>query len=161
MLAVSTIDTNSVSFLSNCMKNHSAERERIEEILDIAECDETALSLIENVLSAVRSYIEAICNMEGSLSMQRFRLEGEEIRALTEKLDGKRRRKHNVLIDSVRIANRYLFKKFGSEMPVGGVYSGDPLHLCSDCLNRDAIGDWAKGVVRAFANLHVKMAPSI
>jgi len=158
MLAVSSVNTNSDPFFSNCVNNDSAERERIEEILDIAERDDTALSLIENVLSAVSSYIEAICNMEGSLSMQRFRLEGEEIRVLTEKLDGKRRRKHNVLIDSIKIANRYLFKKFGTEIPVGGIYSSDPLHLCSDCLNRDAIGDWAERVAKVFSNLHVRIA---
>lgn len=63
-----------------------------------------------------------------------------------------------MLIDAVKIANRYLFRKYGTEnIPTGGVYSRDPVHLTSDAY-RAAVGDWAGELLLAFFYARKKQA---
>lgn len=126
------------------------EKERIQLVLNLVNGDETACSLIEKACTSAFEYVAAVYTMEMTLKTQRFRLEGEGLRQLTESLDVTRRRKHDLLIDDIRIANRYLFKNYGQDIPEGGIYSGDPWHLSEDNLNRIAVGDWAGRLVYAF-----------
>lgn len=124
-------------------------KKRVTEILDIASGDEKVSSLVQEVLDKAVGYVSAVFKMETTLVTQRYRLEGEELRELTERMDRLRRIAHNALIDSIRICNRYLFKTYGNDIPAGGVYSKDPMHLSGET-NRIAIGDWAGEVVLSF-----------
>jgi hypothetical protein len=126
------------------------EKKRIEDILKIAGKDDTAVKLIDDMFKAVMGYMEVGFTMETTLALQRNRLEGEELRSLKQRLDGNRRMAHNRLLDSIKIANRYLFRTFGSEMPAGGVYSGDMDHLINMDQYRAAFGDWAGRLIMAF-----------
>ncbi len=115
---------------------------RIESIKEMVFSDATAVKLIDSVKGAIRRYADVVLTMEQRLQSARFRLEGQELRDLTMRLDQNRHVAHESLIDSIKIANRYLFRTYGADtIPVGGVYDSDPLHLKYN--NRDAIGEWA------------------
>lgn len=127
-----------------------AAKKHIEQVLSVAGKDEQAAKLIEELCKKAHGYVEAVYAMETKLQIARFRLEGEQLRELTEDLDQFRRFAHNTLIDQIRLTNRYLFRRFGTEeIPAGGVYSGDPEHIVNDTY-RAAIGDWAGQVVLAY-----------
>lgn len=127
--------------------NVSAFTVRIQNILSIAMGDVTAAKLIDNMRFAIARYHDTVNTMSRTLQAQRFRLEGEELRDLTQRLDRNRHTAHECLIDSVIIANRYFFKKYGSEVPAGGVYTNSPMHLSMK--DRNAIGEWALQVAPA------------
>ena len=120
--------------------------ERFTEIESITFGDEKTKSVISNVKKSIRRYYETVTNMEATLKAQRFRLEGSEFRKLTERLDSLRHSAHEVLMDSIRIANRYLVQTYGKDIPVGGVYSGDSIHLRVP--DRIAIGNWALNIMK-------------
>lgn len=120
---------------------------RIEDIKALVSEDATALKLINSVERSIDRYADTVLTMQTTLSSARFRLDGQELRELTVRLDRNRHTAHESLIDSIRIANRYLFKTYGAEtIPAGGVYDADPLHLKYN--NRDAIGQWALAEAR-------------
>ncbi len=120
---------------------------RIGAIQEVVSSDATALKLLDSVKSAVRRYSEVISTMEMRLKSVRYRLEGQDMIDAFMMLDSNRHVAHNSLIDSIKIANRYLFKKYGTDtIPVGGVYDNDPLHL--KYTNREAIGEWAITVAK-------------
>lgn len=123
------------------------EKERLQLVTNIVRDDETAISLIEKATNSAFEYVSAVYSMERTLATQRHRLEGEAIRQLTESLDSMRKRKHDLLIDDIRIANRYIFKTFGQDIPEGGIYSGDPWDLTEGNVKRVAVGDWAGKLV--------------
>ena len=109
--------------------------------------DSDGIKLVKAVLSCAIKYVDAVYTQSTEIVTERKDLNGELIRELTEKLDRLRTYAHNSLIDSIYIANRYLFKIYGADkIPVGGVYSGDPIHLLNPP-QRDAIGDWAGELV--------------
>jgi hypothetical protein len=88
--------------------------------------------------------------METTLRVQHNKLEGQEVRETTKRLDGLRKKARNRLVDSLRMCNRYLFKTYGVDsIPPGGIYSGGPQHLTGD-VNQTAIANWACQVVAAF-----------
>ena len=123
---------------------------RLSIISDAVAKDNAALKLLCSVAAAIRRYADCVFSMESALTAARFRLEGEELRELTMRLDRNRHTAHESLISSIRAANRYLFKTFGTAtIPVGGVYDGDPLHIRYN--NREAIGEWALNYVRGNA----------
>ncbi|MGO9014429.1 MAG: DUF3232 domain-containing protein [Dissulfurispiraceae bacterium] len=112
--------------------------------------DNTAIKLLTSVSAAIRRYGDCVFSMERSLQAVRFRLEGEELRDLTVRLDRNRHTAHESLISSIIAANRYLFRTFGvGTIPAGGVYDGDPLHIKYN--NREAIGEWAINAARGTA----------
>ncbi|MFA7483902.1 MAG: DUF3232 domain-containing protein [Vulcanimicrobiota bacterium] len=113
--------------------------ERFERIVRLAGEDSVAISLIEKLVESAERYFTTVTSMEARLKMARLRLEGEELRDLAETLDRNRRLAHNALIDNLTIANRYLLKEFGEEIPVGGIFSKNPEAI----RDRAAVGDWA------------------
>ncbi len=128
----------------------SEAKKRITDILAIAGTDQVATNVIEELFQKSFAYVEAVYSMETALQVRRHRLEGEELREVTERFDHRRRLAHNALIDQIKIVNRYLFRTFGTvEIPAGGIYSRDPRHISDDAY-RSALGDWAGEVVLAF-----------
>lgn len=101
--------------------------------------DEVATSLLECFLEAAERYFGTVVRMESRLKMARLRLEGEELRDLTQTLDRNRALAHDGLLASLHILNRYLFRQHGGDMPKGGIYSNDP----DTIRDRAAVGDWA------------------
>lgn len=113
--------------------------ERFNEVVKVIAGDEVAVSLLEKLVDSAERYFGNVCKMEARLKMARFRLEGEELRDLTETLDRNRRMAHEALISNLHIFNRYAIREFGEDMPIGGVFSKSP-----DAIrDRIAIGDWA------------------
>lgn len=113
--------------------------ERFQEVIKIVAGDDIAVSLLEKLVDSAERYFGTVVKMEAKLKMARFRLEGEELRDLIETLDRNRRMAHEALISALHIFNRYSIKEFGSEMPIGGVFSKSPEAI----RDRAAIGDWA------------------
>jgi hypothetical protein len=78
--------------------------------------------------------------------MQKYRLEPEEYRNLLSELDRSRKIKHDALISDLNIINRYLFKKYGKEIPEGGLFFGNVERF----YDRETIADWAGKVYEIF-----------
>jgi hypothetical protein len=115
---------------------------RLESIKEVVFSDATAVKMLNSVKTAITRYAETVFTMEQRLRSARYRLEGQELIDMAMRLDQNRHIAHESLIDSVKIANRYLFRTYGTDtIPAGGVYDADPLHLKYN--NRDAIGEWA------------------
>jgi hypothetical protein len=112
---------------------------RLDEVLSVCGKDEVATSLLEKLLESAERYFQCVVSMERKVRLARFRLEGQDLRDLIQSLDTNRRLAHNTLIDNVAILNRYLFREFGGEIPVGGIFSKDPEAI----RDRAVIGDWA------------------
>jgi len=112
---------------------------RLDEVLSVCGKDEVATSLLEKLLESAERYFQCVVSMERKVRLARFRLEGQDLRDLIQSLDTTRRLAHNTLIDNVAILNRYLFREFGEEIPVGGIFSKDPEAI----RDRAVIGDWA------------------
>lgn len=113
--------------------------ERYNEVVEIVSADDVAASLLEKLVESAERYFGSVVKMEARLKMARFRLDGEELRDLTETLDRNRRMAHEALISNLHIFNRYVIKEFGKDVPVGGVFSKDPESI----RDRVAIADWA------------------
>ncbi|AJF08153.1 DUF3232 domain-containing protein [Geoalkalibacter subterraneus] len=113
--------------------------ERFNKVVEVVAGDDVAVSLLEKLLDSAERYFGTVCKMEARLKMARFRLEGEELRDLTETLDRNRRMAHEALISNLHIFNRYALKEFGEDMPIGGVFSKNPEAI----RDRIAVGDWA------------------
>lgn len=126
------------------------EKDRVLIVTSLVRDDVNALSVIDKAMNSAFEYVAAVYSMERTLSTARHRLEGEDLRQLTESLDLMRKRKHDLLIDDLRICNRYVIKTFGKVIPEGGVYSGDPWDLSEGNVKRLAIGDWAGKLVYQF-----------
>jgi len=126
------------------------EKDRVSLVLNLVDGDETVVALIEQLLESAVNYVDAVFRMETTLATQRLLKEGSDIGELTEELDSKRHRKHDLLIDSIRIVNRNLFRNFKDDIPPGGVYSDDPAHIDEKNTNRAAVGDWAGRLVLSY-----------
>ena len=125
-------------------------KKRFIDVLSVVKDDKRAVELIGVVFSKIINYATAVYDMETLHHVNTLLLEPDQFREATKRLDEKRTITHNSLIDSIRICNRYLFKMFGTEViPLGGVYSQDPIHLTDDHY-RYAIGGWAGDVFYAF-----------
>ena len=85
--------------------------------------------------------------MESQLKTARLRLEGEDLRELTEVLDKNRKLAHEALISDLHIFNRYLLKNY-EDAPIGGLYSKSP----DSIRDRVAIADWAGELLAALFN---------
>jgi hypothetical protein len=119
--------------------------DRLEIIVRIIGGDEVACSHLEKLLSSAEAYFCKVFEMETRLKIARLRLEGEELRALTENLDKNRRYAHEALIADLHIFNRFFIKEFGEDVPVGGIFNKDP-----DAIrDRIAVADWAGELLTA------------
>ncbi|GEM_PF-1477278 len=115
--------------------------DRIREIKDKVTSDPQALKLIENVLVKATDYIRQIERTERILAIHQGSYDFQDKFANADKL---RTIKHNALISDLTIANRYLFKEYGTdEIPEGGLFVGpvEQFH------QREVIGDWAVELV--------------
>lgn len=119
--------------------------ERFEIIVRIISDNEVANTILEKLLNSAESYFCKVFDMESRLKMARLRLDGEELRDLTEDLNKNRRYAHEALISDLHIFNRYIIKEFGNDVPVGGIFSKDP-EAISD---RIAVADWAGELLTA------------
>jgi hypothetical protein len=119
---------------------------RYEEILKIlnSNSDERGLKLIKELLKKIFNYIENVTRFELFIKQKKYKLEteckdAEEYRETMQNLDNIRRLSHNALIDQLNIVNRYMFKNYRDETPIGGIYSLDP----NSMKDRTAVADWA------------------
>lgn len=120
--------------------------ERLQEVKEIVEGDATGERLIERTLEKASEYIGRVSSMERHLTLAKFRgIEGEILRDLTTRLDRSRRLAHDALISELFTANRYLFRNYADDMPVGGLFTLSPEAIH----DRIAVGDWAGHLVGA------------
>lgn len=120
---------------------------RIDAILKVVAGDNKAKSLIAETLDCANRYVQAVNAAERGMKNARFRLETNEYQKFVVQLDQRRRVAHDALISQLNVTNRYLMKNFEGDMPVGGLYSGDP-HRYHD---RIAIADWAFELIKEIA----------
>ena len=130
------------------MTYHNADMtalDRFEMVVRIIADNEVACSLMEKLLSAAERYFCKVFEMETRLKIARLRVDGNELRELTENLDKNRSYAHEALISDLHIFNRYVMKEFVDEMPVGGIFNREPelIH------NRVAVADWAGDLLTA------------
>jgi hypothetical protein len=130
-------------------KEVAAAMDRLEKVIRLAGDDELAMSLLEKLLDSAERYFGTVVKMEVRLKMAKFRLDGDEYRALVQTLDHNRHLAHEALLANLYTLNRYLFKEFGQDMPIGGIFSKDPEAI----KDRAAVGDWAGDLLYAlYAN---------
>ena len=94
------------------------------------ETKESALELIEDIYNYALDYV-SIIRKQGSIKSNN---KEEEYKEKMETIDEARTRKHNTLIDSINIANRYLINNFEK-------FKSNPIKVSTD--NRDVVKDWA------------------
>jgi len=120
--------------------------DRIKQLKQVTIGDADAQKLINEVEDCALRYIESIANAESRIKKARYTLEGSAFRELSESLDKRRSKIHDVLIDSIKICNRYLFENYSEkEIPSGGILSVETLSFAAydEKQRRRAIGDWA------------------
>jgi hypothetical protein len=130
------------------MTYHNADMtalDRFEMVVRVIAENEVACSLMEKLLSAAERYFCKVFEMETKLKIARLRVDGNELRELTENLDKNRSYAHEALISDLHIFNRYVMKEFADELPVGGIFNREPelIH------NRVAVADWAGDLLSA------------
>ncbi len=87
---------------------------------------------------------------ESMIKTAALRMDGDDFRAFVTRIEQNRHTMQEGVITNLKAANRYLFRTYGvGEVPVGGLYDFDPLHLKMN--NRDAISEWALSVAPALA----------
>lgn len=137
------VKENVVNYLVSL--HHVAEEgtmNRYNKVVQIIAQDEVAVRLLEGLIDAASRYFERVIQMENRLATAKFRLEGEELRSLTEDLDRSRRFAHEALISDLHIFNRYLVKEFGEELLEEGL-AGGIFPRPEAIRDRIAIADWA------------------
>lgn len=116
--------------------------QRIENILHITNEEDVVKRLISDVAVSVVNYDDCVmCNADAIKTLRFIGDDSEKFKEAVTRLDRLQHFAHERVIDSIKIANRYLFKKYGANIPAGGVYTDDPFHLSVG--NRDAIAGWA------------------
>lgn len=81
-------------------------KERFELLVKAAGNDEDILTLIEDSMNTLSSYVNAVYAMEVQIQTLRFRLEGAEYRDAVMELDKRRRSAHEAAIASCSVLNR-------------------------------------------------------
>lgn len=84
-------------------------KERFELLVKAAGNDEDILTLIEDSMNALSSYVSAVYAMEVQIQTLRFRLEGAEYRDAVMELDKRRRSAHEAAIASCSVLNRVAY----------------------------------------------------
>ena len=88
------------------MTYHNADMtalDRFEMVVRIIAENEVACSLMEKLLSAAERYFCKVFEMETRLKIARLRVDGNELRELTENLDKNRMYAHEALISDLHI----------------------------------------------------------
>lgn len=132
-------------FIMNHFNPDLSALDRLEIVIRTISGDEVACSLLEKLLASAEAYFCKVFEMETRLKMARLRIEGAELRELTENLDKNRRYAHEALISDLHIFNRYAIREFSEDIPVGGIYSKQPESI----RDRIAIADWAGELLAA------------
>jgi len=126
-------------------RSHQATEEtvnRYKKTVQIIAKDEVAVRLIEGLVDAASRYFGRVIQMENRLATARFRLDGDELRSLTEDLDRSRKFAHDALISDLHIFNRYLVKEYAEELLEEGLQGG--IFPKPEAIrDRLAIADWA------------------
>ncbi len=112
-------------------------------ILRVISGDEKAEKMLDELIEKCLNYISIVCNNEHLIALKANRLESDNYREFIMKLDKNRTSAHNALISSLHSFNRYIIKEYDEEVPVGGIYSYDPITI----RNRVAIANWAMELV--------------
>lgn len=95
-------------------------KERFVNLVKAANGDEDTLTLIEDQMNNLASYVDSVYAMEVQIQTLRFRLEGEDYREAVSALDKRRRSAHEAAIAGCSILNR-VAKMVGVE----DMYSGN------------------------------------
>lgn len=112
--------------------------QRYEAIVRAVSRDPTASKLFDQLLEDAERYFGVVVRLEYQLASARFRIEGAELRELTETLDRSRHHAHNALISSLHAFNRYVVKEYEGQIPEGGIFPNpEAIH------DRIAVADWA------------------
>ncbi len=136
------VPSNVLSFVSSHIKGSEEVMERYKAVCSIIKSDEVAVRLLEGLIDAATRYFGKVVEMENRLQTARFRLESEELKALTEDLDRSRRFAHDAMISDLHIFNRYLVKEYGEDLSEAGFQGG--IFPNPDAIrDRIAIADWA------------------
>jgi hypothetical protein len=110
-------------------KNNLTTYTRYKHILKIISGDEQAEKMIDELIEKCINYITIVCQNELSLVIKADKLDGKDYQEFVMKLDRTRTSAHNSLISCLHSFNRYIIKKFDKKVPVGGIYSYDPLTI--------------------------------
>jgi hypothetical protein len=123
-------------------KHTNAAVDRFDEIIERLHADDSAIKLLNDLLTAAGHYLVAVVETESNLRIARKNLAGEDLRGLTSDLEASRSRAHNALIASLHAFNRYAVRQAedtGDILPPGVIFSGNPDRI----RDRVAIADWA------------------
>lgn len=142
---------NHLQRIRNAVERYSL----VKSVLD-DEDDSKGINLLERLGKSSKHYVDVVVAHEAACKIICERYEGESLIERLQNTDRNRMIAHNSVISDLIIVNRYLFanKKYkgGEDVPVGGVYSENPLDLeaiaksgpkYEDRRARSAIGDWA------------------
>ena len=136
------VASNVIDFVRQHHASSEETMRRYKEAIKIIAKDEVAVRLLEGLIEAASRYFERVIQMENRLATARFRLEGEELRALAEDLDRSRKFAHDALISDLHIFNRYLVKEHGVKLAAVGIQGG--IFPKPEAIrDRIAIADWA------------------
>lgn len=131
-----------VSYVAEYHKATETTMGRYKKVIEITGHDEVAAKLLEGLIDAGTRYFSKVVEMEHRMASARFRLDGEELRELTETLDRSRRLAHESLISSLHVFNRYIVKEYGEELKEAGI-EGGIFPKPEAIRDRIAIADWA------------------
>lgn len=129
-------------------RNETKAFERYKQIVDLlseAE-DKQGLTLVQELIEKCVNYVNKVVAMQKIRELRTHRAgAARDNIEETSPLDKARRLSHEALISQLRIVNRYLFQNYeaGTEVPIGGIYSLEPMTLAENTLDRNAIGDWS------------------
>jgi len=123
---------------------------RIQQIMKDFAHDSKAGQLIGGLVRSIVAYADLVRKEESMIKTAALRMDGDDFRLFVTRIEQNRHTMHEGVITNLKAANRYLFRTYGvGEVPVGGLYDFDPLHLKMN--NRDAISEWALFVAPALA----------
>ncbi|MBS3152460.1 DUF3232 domain-containing protein [Candidatus Woesearchaeota archaeon] len=123
---------------------------RYKKIIDLLNLnnDQAGLKHVQQLLEICERYVVVVANVERIGIIHRFRTQTDEQEIEKfRNLDQLRKITHNALISQLKLVNRYLFRKYGDEISIGGIYSFYPMTLADE--DRSAIGEWAYCLVDA------------
>ena len=121
-------------------------KNRVSAILAVTGDDSIAVRVIDSVTASLRRYRDTVINYKRLPVLKERCFDASEVRELTIRLDQQKHTAHERLMSDITIANRYLFRTYGRDIPAGGVYTDDPLHL-RGAKERHAIETWAMKTV--------------
>jgi len=117
--------------------------------------DETGLELLKALVTNCSVYVRYVATYEGRIAHYKRRYDGKILTDEIERLDIQRTRYHNAIIRSLYILNRYLFKIYSSDIPIGGIFTLGPNHIknenSANMDDRYYIALWAGYLIEALS----------